>query len=412
MDINAVNILIILIGIALCFFGIYFKRVAEIIIGFAWGAFFAYLFILWLSVESVLREGDEAIAILIVLALGILMAVLAIKLERLLVTIQGIMLSLLISLAIFGTLLGENGMIVAIIVSLIICAVMGYLLWMYYRYAFICETAIIGSIMINHVWLFGAEELNVFSVILTIIVAAAGIKVQSMWLKKMEGKTVGRGIDTENKIDFKTRTSAQMPSISGLFSHGDVQKAGMTNLCTYEKWLVLIPVITFFIDKIASIYLYNISELTMNFFDSTWEMRNYLMIILEGAFVGCVIYFVIYYEFKVSAIFQLFYLLWLPIEISVFIRYSFVDLGYCLRMVLGYYIPWLIFLGLDRVLHSEMLKVLMMIIISIIWFPVINDWLLYTGELYIAVDIFYFLRWIGIAGTALLLVWMRKSRNS
>lgn len=36
MDINAGNILIILIGIALCFFGIYFKRAAQIMIGFAW----------------------------------------------------------------------------------------------------------------------------------------------------------------------------------------------------------------------------------------------------------------------------------------------------------------------------------------------------------------------------------------
>ena len=98
-------------------------------------------------------------------------------------------MSLVITLSIFGSLLGDDGMAAAIIVSLIISAIMGYLLWMYYRYAFICETAIIGSIMINHVWLLGSEELNAFSVILTIIIAAAGIKVQSRWLRKMEGGT-------------------------------------------------------------------------------------------------------------------------------------------------------------------------------------------------------------------------------
>ena len=38
MEINAGNILIILVGIVLCFFGIYLKRVTQIIMGFAWGA--------------------------------------------------------------------------------------------------------------------------------------------------------------------------------------------------------------------------------------------------------------------------------------------------------------------------------------------------------------------------------------
>ena len=61
MDINAGNILIILIGIALCFFGIYFKRAAQIMIGFAWGALFAWLVILVLSVQAVSHHTGSVI---------------------------------------------------------------------------------------------------------------------------------------------------------------------------------------------------------------------------------------------------------------------------------------------------------------------------------------------------------------
>ena len=153
MEINAGNILIILVGIVLCFFGIYLKRVTQIIMGFAWGAVIAFLLISGLAVGGMLDDSNEAIAILIVLAVGILMAVLAVKLERLLVMVQGVLLSFLICMVILGALLGNDGAAIAIILSLIISAVMGYLLWMYYRYAFICETAVVGSIMINHVWL-------------------------------------------------------------------------------------------------------------------------------------------------------------------------------------------------------------------------------------------------------------------
>lgn len=411
MEINAGNILIILVGIVLCFFGIYLKRVTQIIMGFAWGAVIAFLLISGLTVGGMLDDSNEAIAILIVLAVGILMAVLAVKLERLLVMVQGVLLSFLICMVILGALLGNDGAAIAIILSLIISAVMGYLLWMYYRYAFICETAVVGSIMINHVWLIhGPDELNVFSVLLTIAVAAAGIKVQSMWLRKMEGGTTGSRINIPKRNGSGTRPTIHRSSGSPLFSSWDVQKAGMESLCTYEKCLVIIPIMAFFVHKIVTMYLYNISDATIDFFNSTWMLRNALMIILEGMFVGCVIYFIIYYEFKVAAIYQMLYLLWLPFQIIVLIQYSYVGVGPLLRNILAYYIPWLIFVGLDRVLHSEMLKITVITVASIVWFPLISEFVI-SGYWGFIIDKNTFLRWIGIAGTVLGLAWLRKNRR-
>lgn len=417
MDINAGNILIILIGIALCFFGIYFKRSAQIMIGFAWGALFAWLVILVISVQGAMNEDSSVIAVFIVLAIGILMAVLSVKLERLLVTIQGVLLSLVITLSIFGSLLGDDGMAAAIIVSLIISAIMGYLLWMYYRYAFICETAIIGSIMINHVWLLGSEELNAFSVILTIIIAAAGIKVQSRWLRKMEGGTPKKRINIEKKINPVTPPPIQKPSVSRLFSNGDVQKAGMASLCTYEKLLVLIPIFVFVINNALNRYaMYMGSEGLYAFLESGWRVRSCLSLLLQGAFAGCIVYFVIYYETKVSAIYQLLYLLGFWGEILPIIQYgqSQVFSGsiqYGSMTLLKYCIPWLIFVGLDRALHSEKMKVIVMTVLSVLWFPAISDWLSYGGGFYVAFDMFYILPWIGNAGTVLGLVWLRKRRK-
>ena len=417
MDINAGNILIILIGIALCFFGIYFKRAAQIIIGFAWGALFAWLVILVLSVRGAMNEESSVIAILIVLAIGILMAVLSVKLERLLVTIQGVLLSLVITLSIFGSLLGDAGMVAAIIVSLIISAIMGYLLWMYYRYAFICETAMIGSIMINHVWLLGSEELSAFSVILTMIIAAAGIKVQSMWLRKMEGKMPKKRINIEKKMNPAPQPSIQKPPISDTFFNGNVQKAGMASLCTYEKLLVLIPIFVFVINNALNRYaMYMGSEGLYAFLDSGWRVRSVLSLLLQGAFAGCIVYFVIYYETKVSAIYQLLYLLGFWSEILPIVQYGHSQLfsgsmQYGCLTLLKYFIPWLIFVGLDCALHNEKTKVIVMTILAVLWFPAISDWLPYGGEFYVAFDMFYILPWIGNAGTVLGLVWLRKNRT-
>lgn len=197
---------------------------------------------------------------------------------------------------------------------------------------------------------------------------------------------------------------------SSLFSSGDVQKAGMESLCTYEKCLVIIPIMAFFVHKIVTMYLYNISDATIDFFNSTWMLRNALMIILEGMFVGCVIYFIIYYEFKVAAIYQMFYLLWLPFQIIVLIQYSYVGIGPLLRNILAYYIPWLIFVGLDRVLHSEMLKITVITVASIVWFPLISEFVI-SGYWGFIIDKNTFLRWIGIAGTVLGLAWLRKNRR-
>lgn len=410
MNINAGNILIILLGIVICFFGIYLKKVVQIILGFGWGVVFAYLFIMFLSVQRMINDSDEAIAVLIVLILGVLMAILAVKLERLLVTIQGVLLSMLITLIVCIGCCQDASTVFVVILLLIIAVVTGYLLWMYYRYAFICETAVIGAIMINHVWLLGSEDLEVFPVILTIAVAAAGIKVQSMWLKKMEGGTTKKRIKVERENRVKKSSNLQKASVSGLFSNEDVKKAAASDLCTYEKWLVLIPIFAFFIDRMVSAYMYDISQATIDFFNSTWAMRNSLRIFLEGAFVGCAIYFVIYYGFKVAAIYQLFYLLWLPIQIALFIQYSYVNLADCLRMTLAYYIPWIIFVGLDYILHSEKLKIIVMTAVAVLWFPFVSQYIIYEA-LSIQIDQFVILRWVGIVGTVLGLAWLRKSRE-
>lgn len=411
MNINGVNIFIILLGIVICFFGIYFKKAVQIIMGFVWGAGIAYLFVLFLSAERIMSGGDadELIAVLIVLAVGILMAFLAVKLERLLVTIQGVLLSMLITLLICSVCFRDASTAFAVILLLLVAVVTGYLLWMYYRYAFICETAVVGSIMINHIWLFGSEDLEAFCVILTIAVAAAGIKVQSMWLRKMEGRTTGNRIHVKSK-NLINRQGIRTVSISGLFSNEDVKKASVSDICTYEKWLVLVPIITFSMDEIVSMYLYNISQATAEFFGNTWEIRAALKVILTGVFVGCVIYFIIYYEIKVAAIYQLFYFVWLLFDIIRFIQYSYIDLQYCLRMILAYYILWIIFAELDHILHSEKLKIIAMTVLAALWFPFVSEYIMY-GYMNIYMNYLVVLTWIGIVGAVLGLAWVRKNRE-
>ena len=116
--------------------------------------------------------------------------------------------------------------------------------------------------------------------ILTIIIAAAGIKVQSRWLRKMEGGTPKKRINIEKKINPVTPPPIQKPSVSRLFSNGDVQKAGMASLCTYEKLLVLIPIFVFVINNALNRYaMYMGSEGLYAFLESGWRVRSCLSLL-------------------------------------------------------------------------------------------------------------------------------------
>ncbi len=202
MDLQAINIVIIIVGILVCFTAIVFKKLFEAILGFVWGFSLSYviLIIMALTGSYAVRDMDDATAILMMIVIGIIGAALSIWLERLLMSIQAFIMSFLISLLVIGMMLQDSDLTTAFIIAVVIAAIMSIFVWIYHKYAFIVITAITGSIMINHMGLLGGSDPsnalnqlvygrgidNTTAIFLTIIIAIAGIVVQSALLKAME----------------------------------------------------------------------------------------------------------------------------------------------------------------------------------------------------------------------------------
>lgn len=411
---NAADVLIILVGILFCFFGIRFKRGLQIVYSFCFGIAFAYLMMFILVMSRTVDDINDTFAIIIALAVGVILAVISWKLERLLVTIQVVLLTLIITIIIVGIALQDISFAAAFVIALIVSGIMGYVTWLYYRYAFICETAIVGAIMINHVWLFGDtsgivygyyEGGSALAVLLTIATAVAGIIVQSKSLKNMENRSLGSSL---KKVAFS------FESVASIFAGADAQKLGSSNLCTYEKLMVIVPIITFGVNGFLNSINYE-SEAYAMFLMNTGVFRAYLGVLLEGVFIGGVIYFVMCYETKVSAIYQLFYLVsflvWFMQMSSYDYSYALSNgIGNALANILKYCIPWIIFLLLDRCIHNDKAKIITMCIVAICWFPAISEFMCYQ-YFSVTVDMYNCLRWIGIVVTAFGLMYLKKARN-
>lgn len=415
MEINAGNVLIILLGIVICFWGIYFRKIVQGILSFICGCAFIYFILFLLAISGTIRDINDVAVIIIALIVGAVFAFISIKLERLLVTIQAVLITLIVSVIILGLIFTDINSAIVFIIGVIFSIILGYFTWLYYRYAFICETAVVGAIMINHIWLFeDTTYLNTAAVFLTIITASAGIIVQSRRLRKMEGKITDKIINNESKTI--SIHSIQWKTITGIFSDESVQKASISSLCAYEKGLVIVPVLVFGVGWTLNRYMFDASAVTQSFLESTWMFRYYFGPMLEGVFVSSIIYFIIYYELKVSAIYQLFYLVWWPVEIWASMKYGFSnlldsDMRIVLFMILTYFIPWGIWNLMDRILYSEKMKIIVMTIMAVIWFPTISEFLTY-GYFYMGFNMCNLFKWIGIIGGIFILVILRKNKKS
>ena len=131
-----------------------------------------------------------------------------------------------------------------------------------------------------------------------------------------------------------------------------------------------------------------------------------------GVFEGALIYFVIYFEKKVSAIYQLFALVWLPLELIILIKYHFSsvlngDPKYTLVSIVKYALIWALLVALDYVVKNEMAKCVSMCFVTIFMMSTgINA--IFYGNVYFYIDIYRFIRWAMVLITLAVLVFIRK----
>lgn len=96
MQLTALNWFIIFVGVLLCFAGILFKKLFEAILGFIWGFATTFLIMLFMALAGAefLLNMEDASWLIVLIIVGTIVAVLALYLERLLITIQAFVISL------------------------------------------------------------------------------------------------------------------------------------------------------------------------------------------------------------------------------------------------------------------------------------------------------------------------------
>lgn len=122
MEFGAINLIIIIVGILVCFTAIIFKKLFEAILGFIWGFASAYIIMMLMALAgaSQIRNMDEATTIAMLLIVGILMAIVTVWLEQLLITIHSVVISFVILLLLFGMLFQNEEFSAALRIALII----------------------------------------------------------------------------------------------------------------------------------------------------------------------------------------------------------------------------------------------------------------------------------------------------
>ena len=426
MSISGGSWLIIIIGIIICFTGILYKKIFEAILGFIWGFATGYLVlvILALSGNYAIRNMDDSSAIFMSIIIGLALAALSVFLERIMMAIRGFLISFFIMMLVLAAVSYEMEMTAALAIAAIVALIAAGVMWVYHRYAFIIECAITGSIMINHIGLMGGTDPSSFmsntlyggyrstdntAIVFTVLVAIAGIVVQSIILSRIEGGEIRvSALNNDNPAETKIEGT-----LSTLFPDSHTRKADFAALRNYEKSLIIAPIIAFFVLRFLSRFEYGTSSMQISdFIYKTGHIRFYLELICTGIFEGALIYFVIYYEMKVSAIYQMLALLWLPLELLDLIRYHFSnvlsgDPKYVIMSVGRYALIWAILLVLDHVLKNENLKIFSMCLATIFMIATGISFLFY-GNLYFYFNFNNIIHWSMIVVTLIVLIYFGK----
>lgn len=267
MEFGAINLIIIIVGILVCFTAIIFKKLFEAILGFIWGFSSAYIIMMLMALAgaSQIRNMNEATTIATLLIVGILMAIVTVWLEQLLITIHSVVISFVILFLLFGMLFQNEEFSAALIIALIIAVLIGIAMWKYYKYAFIIETAITGSIMINHMWLMDSSSgshslrnmgssINEGAVFLTILIAIAGILVQSNILKRMENMTESGSLSAEAGMNISINPKEFLKETWGRVSNS----VAIRDLLSEKLWL-FIALFGFVVSPILDSHSYEFS---------------------------------------------------------------------------------------------------------------------------------------------------------
>lgn len=359
------NLILLVVGLTICFGGLYFKRVSSAFIGFISGALGSLILVLLIAQN--VRNFDESIIAFVPIS-AFVVAIISAIYYRVMAAINSFVSSFGIVAIVLFVMVGlrvDDSEILGIIMIALLCASgMSFFTFKFYDFSYIITTAFLGAIIANIGWYGLARGLDieeVLQVILfrsvdryssviigTVVLGVLGFIVQFMRLTKQNSASVSHkpnytmnfdAIDKEIPIESisnkaNTALNAVRTSTKPLFTEAfhrikDAIKVLSTNSgradlikqLTASLKLFIIPVVCFLILNNAVIRLTG----NLIYGSVSYYLYTYLQYLGNGITIGILVYFVIAKDTKTS--------------MCVALIFNFIDSVFRLN-VLSYWSVW------------------------------------------------------------------------
>ncbi len=419
----ALNWVLLIVGLVICFGGFVFRKVTMGVVGFFWGAVAAAVVVLLIALSRDgffgLSEALEGSGLLVtMLIVGVIMAALSVLLDRFFAAFNAFMLSFLLILLVALSMIQDlDGVTMAAIISLILGAVIGFLSYVYHRYGVILVTAFTGAAMA----VFGGlgiysgrdigdvlfryaldADLSARLIVIAMILAlgTAGFFVQKNRFLLPGGPVERRPMG--NPV-MPGRPSAPSFSGAGSRSSGGTRQpqlsfrpaagtGGMAFAGDLPRTLLLM---------IPAVYLCYLRPLLYRFANVPYPVHIVLLDLAFGLTLGVMIYFVLTQNLTVNLIYQAVILGGLLMQWHYDFPYLFLP---TLFIVLSVLLLWLMMEGVHRYLTLEPVwEVLLLTALAMIWLMYVAPWI-HVREIYFYFRVFYLMIFVIGGGAAFALL--------
>ena len=394
----AVNFIFIIIGLTICFGGIYFRRFFSGIIGFVWGALLSVGLIL-LAVGT--RKFDLQEYIVPVLVVGIVLGIASAVYYRICALVNGFVTGAFIAFIVAALANDFEATAGVIIIALILGVISAMLSFKFYDYSFILLTAFLGGVIASVV-IYGLlsgsdiEEIafeimwssknSVIILLLTLVLTVIGSAFQIRRLKAINKNTANdsRYVGAKSFIHtfrvIRERISTCLHQLASFLPR--IRKE-----LTEEKELIFAPLFSFVI--IPLIY----SLLGTNYGSNWYSAASWLNIIATSITLAALVFFVQYrtkaFVFCVVAFYSIFSIIF---NISNFSylnhNYSF---WYVLLLILKYPIYTLILLLTSNIIKRKSIQPIVLSCVVFLLNEFVYDWIM-SGSINVHISFYTFVR--------------------
>lgn len=413
------NLLLVCVGLVICFGGIYFRKICAGIMGLVWGALIGVVTVIIMALSSgdiwsLMYGSEDSSAMMIIIVMAIIVCALSAWLDKLCAAINAF-LSSFFMIFMVACLFAEDidALSGILVISLIVAGCLAVAAYAYYNYAFILVTAFSGAYIASlggvgliadgdlsevlfSLLLDGNSEVGTIVIIATIVLGCIGCFVQMNRFKQVSNPETNNLGNVENKgINVNTeQINAAAEKVAGgakkvgevaspyLSDIGNQFKSVWDELNTEQgrnnlkdtivsyKMLFIAPILQFLLIPI----IYRILN-SVVYINALFEIVYWISVVAEAVSVGILAYVVITKDTKFNMIYQLPYLIgYIVFNFTYFEYYT----GFAVVVyIFKFLITWLVLYVVAKLIKKNEIKPLALLIVAFIMYYFVTNWLAY-----------------------------------